>query len=80
MMLECCYNPRKHHLSIYEKYTDKRYKRASQYVEAEIANGFMIPGRSSASTYHRMLDMGEFDGDASLVQHPSAMVPVELQG
>ncbi|KAI4196718.1 MAG: hypothetical protein LQ350_006364 [Teloschistes chrysophthalmus] len=33
LMVECCEDPRKHHGAIFEKYTDKRYKRASLYVE-----------------------------------------------
>lgn len=79
MMLECCYNAQKHHLAVYEKYTDKRYKKASEYVQAELLKGFMLPSRSPATT-HRMVDMGEFDTDASLVHHSIARVPVELQG
>lgn len=42
-MLECCENPRKHHAAIYEKYSDKRFKRASLFVEAEMKKGFHIP-------------------------------------
>lgn len=41
-MFECCDNPQKHHGAIYDKYTDKRYKRASHYVESEIRRGFQI--------------------------------------
>lgn len=43
LMLECCENPRKHHAAIYEKYSDKRFKRASLFVEAEVKKGFHIP-------------------------------------
>lgn len=42
-MLECCENPQKHHPAVYEKYTDKRYKRASLFVAAEVAKGFQLP-------------------------------------
>jgi hypothetical protein len=42
-MVECCEIPRKHHAAIYEKYTDKRFKRASLFVEAEMRKGFNIP-------------------------------------
>lgn len=42
-ILECCDNPQKHHAAVYEKYTDKRYKRASIFVETEITNGFQLP-------------------------------------
>ena len=79
MMLECCYQPQKHHLSIYEKYTDKRYKRASQYVEAEIAKGFMIPSGLSVSGHHRVPEIGGYDTDLPLLQHSHTMMPVELR-
>ncbi|KAF1945877.1 hypothetical protein EJ02DRAFT_441427 [Clathrospora elynae] len=43
VILECCDNPQKHHAAVYEKYQDKRYKRASIFVEAEVAKGFSLP-------------------------------------
>ncbi|PYH91699.1 hypothetical protein BO71DRAFT_42544 [Aspergillus ellipticus CBS 707.79] len=43
LMVECCEIPRKHHASIYEKYSDKRYKRASLFVENEMRRGFTLP-------------------------------------
>lgn len=46
-IMECCDNPRHHHLSVYEKYTDKRYKCASTFVEAEILKGFSLLARLS---------------------------------
>ncbi|KAH6625285.1 cyclin-like protein [Boeremia exigua] len=48
-MMECCDNPQKHHAAVYEKYTDKRYKRASVFVETEIAKGFQLPFASRDS-------------------------------
>ncbi|OAK95347.1 hypothetical protein IQ06DRAFT_58617 [Phaeosphaeriaceae sp. SRC1lsM3a] len=48
-ILECCDNPQKHHAAVYEKYTDKRYKRASIFVEAEISKGFSLPFMSRDS-------------------------------
>jgi len=42
-MLECCEEPRKHHMAVFDKYTDKRFKRASTYVEAEMGKGFQLP-------------------------------------
>jgi len=41
-MFECCENPQKHHAAIFDKYTDKRYKRASHFVENEIRKGFQV--------------------------------------
>ncbi|KAI9373678.1 cyclin-like protein [Aspergillus egyptiacus] len=43
LMLECCEMPRKHHAAIYEKYTDKRFKLASLFVEAEMRKNFRLP-------------------------------------
>lgn len=40
MMVECCEDARKHHAAIYDKYLDKRYKRASQFAESEMRRGF----------------------------------------
>jgi len=43
VILECCENPRKHHSAVFEKYADKRYKRASTYVETQMLRGFALP-------------------------------------
>ncbi|KAI0012742.1 cyclin-like protein [Xylariaceae sp. FL0662B] len=47
MMLDCCRIGRKHHAAVFEKYADKRFKRASLYVEGEIAKGFSLPFQRS---------------------------------
>jgi G2/mitotic-specific cyclin 3/4 len=43
MMLECCENPQKHHGAVYEKYSDRRYKRASLFTQTELSKGFTLP-------------------------------------
>ncbi|KIW64159.1 hypothetical protein, variant [Phialophora macrospora] len=43
LLLECCEDPRKHHNAVFNKYCDKRYKRASAFVETEIQRGFQLP-------------------------------------
>ncbi|KEF55435.1 uncharacterized protein A1O9_08185 [Exophiala aquamarina CBS 119918] len=43
LLLECCEDPRKHHAAVYNKYCDKRYKRASAFVETEMQRGFQLP-------------------------------------
>ncbi|KAK4989112.1 B-type cyclin [Elasticomyces elasticus] len=43
VILECCDDPQKHHAAVFEKYQDKRYKRASLFVESEIKKGFQLP-------------------------------------
>ena len=42
LLLSCCENPQKHHSAIYDKYTDKRFKRASHFVENELRKGFQV--------------------------------------
>lgn len=43
LLLECCDDPRKHHQAVFNKYCDKRYKRASAFVETELQRGFELP-------------------------------------
>ncbi|KAI1950911.1 B-type cyclin [Ophidiomyces ophidiicola] len=43
MMLDCCEFPMRHHPAIYEKYSDRRFKRSSYFVENEVMRGFEIP-------------------------------------
>ncbi|KAK5167492.1 B-type cyclin [Saxophila tyrrhenica] len=42
-ILECCEDPHKHHSAVYDKYTDKRYKRSSLFVAGKLAAGFRLP-------------------------------------
>ncbi|WYZ38984.1 hypothetical protein EsH8_III_000898 [Colletotrichum jinshuiense] len=78
MILECCYSPRKHHLAVFEKYSDKRYKRAAEYVQTEIGKGFTLPHRHSTGRASAF-DFGELDGNAGQSHHAKVMAPVELQ-
>lgn len=41
-MVECCEDARKHHCAVFDKYTDKRYKRASTFAESEMLKGFQV--------------------------------------
>lgn len=43
IMIECCDDPQKHHAAVYEKYTDRRFKRASLFVQGEMKKGFKLP-------------------------------------
>jgi G2/mitotic-specific cyclin 3/4 len=42
LILDCCEDPHRHHQAVYNKYCDKRYKRAAVFVEDEIAKGFTL--------------------------------------
>ncbi|KAJ5770346.1 uncharacterized protein N7511_002397 [Penicillium nucicola] len=53
-MIECCENPRRHHAAIFEKYSDRRFKRASAFVEVELAHDFALPEVSSLSDPDRL--------------------------
>ena len=60
LLVECCEDPRKHHYAIFDKYTDKRYKRASHFVENEMKNGFQVldinHGFGSGASYNSLYD------------------------
>ncbi|KAI1423029.1 cyclin-like protein [Xylaria sp. FL1777] len=43
MLLDCCRHARKHHSAVFDKYSDKRYRHASTYVEEEIMRGYTLP-------------------------------------
>lgn len=51
LLLECCDNARKHHGAVYNKYCDKRYKRASAFVETEVQRGFRLPELPTSKTF-----------------------------
>lgn len=42
-IIDCCDDPLKHHGAVFSKYQDKRYKRASHFVQSEMKNGFRLP-------------------------------------
>ena len=52
LMIECCEDARKHHCAVFDKYTDKRYKRASQFCEGEMQKGFQVPDVASTTSTH----------------------------
>lgn len=50
MMYECLIAPEKHHSAVFEKYSDKRYKRASHFVQSKMRQGFTVP---NVAQYYR---------------------------
>jgi G2/mitotic-specific cyclin 3/4 len=50
MIMDCCENPSKHHAAVFDKYTDRRFKRASIFVKDEMAKGFRLPSFSTISS------------------------------
>ena len=51
LLLECCEEPRKHHAAVYNKYCDKRFKRAAAFVEGEVQRGFRLADPTSVKTF-----------------------------
>uniref|UniRef100_A0A2D3UUY2 Related to G2/mitotic-specific cyclin cdc13 n=1 Tax=Ramularia collo-cygni TaxID=112498 RepID=A0A2D3UUY2_9PEZI len=47
----CCIEAQKHHNAVFDKYTDKRYKRASTFVSVEMEKGFQLPGLPVSSGF-----------------------------
>ncbi|KAJ5894058.1 hypothetical protein N7495_005749 [Penicillium taxi] len=43
VLIECCEDAHRHHAAIYDKYQERRFKRASVFVQCEIEGGFVIP-------------------------------------
>jgi len=54
-MLDCCADPEGHHCAVFQKYTDRRFKRASLFVQTEIKKGFSLP-RSNSTTSMSLRD------------------------
>ncbi|KAJ5800237.1 uncharacterized protein N7518_002305 [Penicillium psychrosexuale] len=53
-MMECCENPRRHHAAIFEKYSDRRFKHASIFVETGLASDFVLPEPSDLNDPDRL--------------------------
>jgi len=79
MILECCQNPKMHHAAVYEKYSDRRYKKASIYVEDEIRAGFVLPFQHQPAHFrlsvHSLLD--DTSGSLALPQELGQLIPIE---
>lgn len=51
MILECCLNADQHHRAIFAKYSDRRFKKSSIYVQEELAKGFRLPFQNAIPRY-----------------------------
>ncbi|KAH9904834.1 cyclin-like protein [Xylariomycetidae sp. FL2044] len=81
MLLECCRTPQTHHLVVYDKYADKRYKRASVYVATQLKIGFCLPF-SYEVPYYRNGELFEGSSTHSLSnsQQEHFFMPIPAQG
>ena len=68
LIYECCENPQQHHAFVYEKYSDRRYQRASLFAEGQMQKGFKLlqsPTFSSVSSAAALYDSNaawKYDG------------------
>lgn len=67
MILECCRSPQKHHAAVYEKYSDRRFKKASTFVEEVLRKGFVLPFHHSVP---RLSLCSTANGDSSAIRYP----------
>ncbi|KAI5272500.1 hypothetical protein E4T47_04246 [Aureobasidium subglaciale] len=50
VMVECCEAPDSHHNAVFHKYQDRRFKRASLFVQTEMKKGFKLPVHKHAGS------------------------------
>jgi hypothetical protein len=83
-MLECCRNPEKHHSAVFDKYSDRRYKRASEFVKETVTAGFKLPSISSGISLPSRGVIGDSDGfvayDAYSSPHGTYNNMVQVKG
>ncbi|KAI1262460.1 hypothetical protein F5Y18DRAFT_151336 [Xylariaceae sp. FL1019] len=80
MVLDCCRHARNHHCAVYEKYSDKRYRRASTYVEEEIKKGFILPYQQRISM---PLSVDFYQDEATRVSYTDSQalkMPIPIHG
>ncbi|TGJ86021.1 hypothetical protein E0Z10_g2757 [Xylaria hypoxylon] len=83
MLLDCCRHARKHHSAVFEKYSDKRYRHASSYVEEEIMRGYILPFEHRLSISYPVEFFNNETTRASFATShvaPTAKVPISTHG
>jgi G2/mitotic-specific cyclin 3/4 len=61
LLLECCEDPHRHHQAVFNKYCDKRYKRAAVFVEDEMVKGFSLQDVPTVKTLPTPIGQAYFD-------------------
>ncbi|KAF2670204.1 hypothetical protein BT63DRAFT_231884 [Microthyrium microscopicum] len=56
VLMDCCEQPRSHHGAVFDKYTDRKYKRVSTFVESKIISGFELDAAVRENTWRRPID------------------------
>lgn len=80
MMLECCENPQKHHAAVFEKYEDRRYKRASTFVQTELRRGFTLPPLHPSVSRPFVASFDDLDVNAPYEARESLKRMVQIKG
>ncbi|KAF4551168.1 G2/mitotic-specific cyclin-4-like protein [Elsinoe fawcettii] len=62
VMVECCEDPNKHHAAVFAKYQDKRYKKASFFVQTEMQAGFCLQPLPPKSSTFGLMDLSLSNG------------------
>ncbi|KAF2225951.1 cyclin-like protein [Elsinoe ampelina] len=62
VMVECCEDPNKHHAAVFAKYQDKRYKKASYFVQTEMQAGFVLQPLPGKQSTFGMMDLSLSNG------------------
>ncbi|KAI1827918.1 hypothetical protein F4861DRAFT_294741 [Xylaria intraflava] len=79
-LLECCRHARRHHGAVFEKYSDKRYSRASSYVEEEIIRGYRLPFEQHVSMSLPVSFFGDEATRASYAGSHAIKMPIPTHG
>jgi G2/mitotic-specific cyclin 3/4 len=80
MIMECCENPQKHHSAVFEKYADRRYKRASVFVRGEMEKDFMLPSTQPQMSRQSLPAFEEFTDQMPFETHESFKRMVQVKG
>ncbi|KXJ93059.1 cyclin-like protein [Microdochium bolleyi] len=80
-ILDCCRIARKHHVAVFEKYSDRRYKRAATFVETQLNKGFTLPFQQSIG-YRTSSDFPGLDflPETTSHSHHSLKMSIPVQG
>jgi hypothetical protein len=61
MIMECCEHPQKHHTAVFQKYTNRKYNRASIFVKNEIEKGFTLPSIQLPAPHQPLPEMKDLE-------------------
>lgn len=80
MIMEGCENPQKHHSAVFEKYSDRRYKRASVFVQGEMEKDFTLPPTQPPMSRQSLPAFEEFTDHMSFETRESFKRMVQVKG